>query len=105
MKKTLDEINASIKSLLGDNISDEGVALLEDINDSFEPVDTSEFETRISELEQANETLTAEVQKIDANWRAKYVSRFGNPTQSEEDDDTDEVDDEPISDEDLASLF
>lgn len=64
--KTKDELLESIKSLLADDASDESIALLEDISDSFD--------------EQKTKTETEDWKKKyeenDREWRKKYRDRF-----------------------------
>ena len=97
MIRTKDELITIVKDALGDNItSDKGIALLEDINDTFADSkggSTKELEDKIAELEKEKEEL-------DKTWRDKYVARFesGTPSPKNEDDpnnETDEDDDKP----------
>ena len=64
--KTKDELLGSIKSLLADDASDESIALLEDIADTFD--------------EQKTKTETEDWKKKyeenDREWRQKYRDRF-----------------------------
>jgi hypothetical protein len=90
--KTKDEILSSIKALLGDTISDEGIALLEDVSDTLDKStggSSDEDKKRIEELEK-------QVKDTDAMWRQKYTDRFLNPST----DKGNEESDESITDED-----
>ena len=64
--KTKEEILESIKGLMADDTSDESIALLEDISDTFD--------------EQKNNTDTEDWKKKyednDREWRQKYRDRF-----------------------------
>ena len=64
--KTKEELLKSIKGLLADDASDESIALLEDISDSFD--------------EQKTKTETEDWKKKyeenDREWRKKYRDRF-----------------------------
>lgn len=64
--KTKEELLESIKGLLADDASDESIALLEDISDSFD--------------EQKTKTETEDWKKKyeenDREWRKKYRDRF-----------------------------
>lgn len=64
--KTKEELLESVKSLLADDASDESIALLEDISDSFD--------------EQKTKTETEDWKKKyeenDREWRKKYRDRF-----------------------------
>lgn len=102
MKRSKDELIASVKSMLGEDITDEGVALLEDVADSVDTVDVSEYVTQI-------ETLKAEKAQLDADWKAKYVSRFGASEQTAPITDTtddDIVEDaDSVTDDDIVAMF
>ena len=74
--KTKDELLSSIKTLLGDEPSDEGIALLEDIADTLDNStggSSDEDKKKIEELEK-------QVKETDAMWRKKYSDRFLNPS-------------------------
>ena len=71
MIKTKDEILASIKSRIGDDTSDEAIALVEDINDSFD-----DLSTRVAEAGD----WKAKYEQNDADWRKKYTERFFEPS-------------------------
>lgn len=77
--RSRDEITSQLSAIIGDSASDDAIALLEDVADT------------ISDLEgRANPGGTdwkAEAERIDKEWREKYVKRFksGNP-----DDDPDD---------------
>ena len=76
MVRSKDEILASIKTKLGEDTSDEAIALVEDINDSFE-----DLTARVNEAGDWKEKYEAN----DAEWRKKYTERFYEPS-SETDD-------------------
>lgn len=71
-RKTLDEIMSSAKSLFADNSSDEVLAFLEDLTDSYTEQDVTSYEARISELEN-------KVTEVESEWREKYKARFFEP--------------------------
>ena len=71
MIRTKDEILASIKTRIGDDTSDEAIALVEDINDSFD-----DLSTRVAE---AGDWKT-KYEQNDADWRKKYTERFFEPS-------------------------
>lgn len=73
--KTKDEIIASLKVKLGDDTSDEVIAILEDVSDTF-----SDFETRISESGDWKEKYEA----LDSEWRKRYTERFYSNEEVEE---------------------
>jgi hypothetical protein len=63
MKKNLDEILSDFRVIVGDNDSDEVIAFIEDLTDSYTP--TEDNSGRIAELE-------GEI----ADWRRRYRDRF-----------------------------
>lgn len=74
MVRTKDEILASIKSRIGDDTSDEAIALIEDINDSFD-----DLTTRVSEAGD----WKAKYEENDKEWRDKYKERFFTPSEGD----------------------
>lgn len=107
MKLSKEELTIKAKALVGD--SDDGISFLEDLTDSMDVVDTSEYETRISQLEAENASLTSKVDEVDKTWRDKYVARFGEGSTAPTDTVTttvDETDDVEIpSEEEIANKF
>ena len=67
--RSKDEILATIKDRIGEDTSDEALALIEDINDTYDDLDA-----RISE---AGDWKT-KYETNDAEWRQKYKERFLN---------------------------
>lgn len=60
-KRTKDELLTALRGVLGDNQSDEAIALIEDVTDTFDaPVDDWEQKYKDN----------------DAAWRQKYTDRF-----------------------------
>lgn len=105
MRKNLNEILDSAKTLFEGNSSDEVLNFLEDLQDSYTEQDITSYETRISELEQ-------KVIDTESEWREKYKARFF----TQEDDqisvvddtskqETDEVEAEVPSVEEIAESF
>lgn len=83
-KRTGKEILDAVAALLGDNTSDEALALVEDISDTFtsyEGRDDMDWESRYNEL--------------DKSWRQRYRDRF----MKGEEPDSDESHEEPDGDE------
>ena len=72
--RTKDEILASIKSRIGEDNSDEAIALIEDINDSFD-----DLTTRVSEAGD----WKAKYEENDKEWRDKYKERFFTPSEGD----------------------
>lgn len=85
--KSKDELLQSVKGLLGDTPSDEGIALLEDISDTLDNSTGSSSD----EDKKTIEELQKKVKEVDDNWRKKYTERFMKPS--------DDNPDEPENDE------
>lgn len=71
MVRTKDEILASIHSRIGEDNSDEAIALVEDINDTFD-----DLSTRVTDAGD----WQRKYEELDADWRKKYTERFFTPT-------------------------
>lgn len=82
--KTKDELLNSIKGLLADDASDESIALLEDISDTFD-----EQKTKTDA-----EDWKKKYEENDREWRQKYRDRFFS-TGSEDVPQPKELDPEP----------
>lgn len=95
MRKNLNEILDSAKTLFEGNSSDEVLNFLEDLQDSYTEQDITSYETKISELEQ-------KVADTENEWREKYKARFFD----QEDEQIDIVDDssEQVTDEAEAEV-
>lgn len=75
MVRNKEELLAAIKTRIGDDTSDEALALVEDINDSFD-----DLNNRVTEAGD----WKAKYEENDKQWRDKYRERFFAP--SDEDD-------------------
>ena len=71
MVRSKDEILASIHSRIGEDNSDEAIALVEDINETFDDLSTKASST-VDWEKKYNE--------LDADWRKKYTERFFTPS-------------------------
>lgn len=74
MVRTKEEILASIRSRIGEDTSDEAIALVEDINDSFD-----DLTTRVNEAGD----WKARYEQNDQDWRKKYQERFFTPSEGD----------------------
>lgn len=86
--KTSSELLDSIKGILGDNTSDEAIALLEDVSDTL----------KANEKPSDGVNWQEKYEQNDAAWREKYRNRFFNSPADEGDDEPDDTDlpkDEP----------
>ena len=104
--KLKDELLQSVKSLLGDTPSDEGIALLEDISDTLDNSTGGSSD----EDKKTIEELQKKVKEVDDNWRKKYTERFMKPSnesnlddEQNEDDTEDEEDNSPKTFDELFS--
>lgn len=86
--KSKDELLQSVKGLLGDTPSDEGIALLEDISDTLDNSTGGSSD----EDKKTIEELQKKVKEVDDNWRKKYTERFMKPSDDNPDDEPNEDD-------------
>ncbi len=81
--KTKAELLELVKERIGDDTSDEALAIIEDVTDTLD-----DYETRIAD----SGDWKARYEQNDADWRKKYKERFFTPTEEpEEIDEPDEV--------------
>lgn len=81
--KSKAEILELVKARIGDDTSDEALAIIEDVTDTLD-----DYETRIAD----SGDWKARYEQNDADWRKKYKERFFAPTdEPEEIDEPDEV--------------
>ena len=69
--KTRDEIMEAIRKRIGEDTSDEAIALLEDVTDTF-----TDYETRVAD----KTDWKTKYDEMDASWRKKYMDRFSGKT-------------------------
>ena len=74
-----EEIITKLTTSFGDNTSDDVIALVEDITDTF-----TDLENKASG---DGKDWKAEAERIDKEWREKYVARFSKGTSNPDDDD------------------
>lgn len=72
--KTRDEIMEAIRKRIGEDTSDEAIALLEDVTDTF-----TDYETRVAD----KTDWKTKYDEMDASWRKKYMDRFSGKTGDE----------------------
>lgn len=81
--KSKAEILELVKARIGDDTSDEALAIIEDVTDTLD-----DYETRIAD----SGDWKARYEQNDADWRKKYKERFFAPTdEPEENDEPEEV--------------
>ena len=79
MIKTKEELLESIRSKIGEDSSDETIAFLEDVTDTFDDLE--------NKAKGDGKDWKAEAERIDAEWREKYKARFFSGEKVDEEDD------------------
>ncbi len=74
MIKTMEEIISDVKSFIGDEPSDDGIAILENITDTF-----SDYNNKLSDTTD----WKAKYEENDKKWRKTYTERFNSPSKEE----------------------
>lgn len=77
MVKSKDELLADIKTRLGDDTSDEAIALVENISDTIDNLESKATDTT---------DWKAKYEENDNAWRTKYRERFFSADAQQEDD-------------------
>lgn len=77
--RTREEIINQIRARIGDDTSDEAIALIEDVEDTYGALTGKDGEGK---------DWKAEAERIDKEWREKYIARFSGA--SDDDDDLNE---------------
>lgn len=90
-KLSKDELLEKVRTYVGDRTDDETLAIIEDISDSFDPSDADEWKQKYKEN--------------DKMWRDKYISRFFEKNEDENEDPTAEKDDEEKEYKTFEDLF
>lgn len=72
--RTKDELIGMIRGRIGEDTSDEALALLEDLTDTMD-----DFENRVTDPENWKEKYT----QLDADWRKRYRDRFSDSSVGE----------------------
>ena len=92
MVRKRDEILAAIRERVGDDTSDEALALIEDVSDTLDAAgDPGDWERRYNEL--------------DASWRQRYKERFFSKPKDEIDDREPDHDPEESKPQTFEELF
>lgn len=89
--KTLKELTDSLSAILGEAPSDDGIALLEDLNDTMRSL-TGEGS--------AND-WKQKFEENDKNWRKRYTERFNDPVNPDSGGNKNNEDNKPMTFEDL----
>lgn len=99
--KSKEELLSTVKTLIGDNPSDDAIALLEDISDTLDNStggSSDEDKKKIEELEK-------QVKEVDETWRKKYTDRFFSPSDPKDNDDDDTKDNDDDDEKDSPKTF
>lgn len=83
--RTTEELLASIRTRIGDDNSDEAIALVEDVSDTLNSMKND-----------SSEDWKKKYEENDANWRQKYRDRFFSPSNND-DDGEDDIDVKPLT--------
>lgn len=84
--KTKDELMSIIRARVGEDQSDEAIALIEDISDTFDDMQ--------SKAAGDGTDWKAKYEENDATWRQKYRDRFFNKTETKDEDEREDEDEE-----------
>lgn len=87
--RTRDEILNAIRARIGDDTSDEAIALVEDVTDTL-----ADMENRASG---DGENWRERYEENDRQWREKYRDRFFSKTDDKDDDKDDDEKKKPMS--------
>ena len=99
---TKDELMSQLKTVLGDNSTDEALALLENINDTFNATQSDEA---IKKKDEEIEALNVKLEEQDKMWRDKYREAFFTGTPKGREDDPSTPKNEPKEDDDTPHSF
>lgn len=93
--KTREELIAQVTASFGDSTSNEAIALIEDVTDTIKDLETK--------VNGDGKDWKAEAEKIDKEWREKYVKRFSSSSDNE--DNKDEQNDDTVKSYNYEDLF
>ena len=91
--RSKEELMESIRARIGDDQSDEAIALLEDISDTY-----TDMETKANG---GGEDWKSKYEANDAAWRQKYRDRFFGKGSEKEDEPDDQQETKPMTYEEL----
>lgn len=83
--RTVEELLASIRTRIGDDQSDEAIALVEDVSDTLNNMKNNN-----------NENWKQKYEENDANWRQKYRDRFFSAN-NDDDGGEEDIDSKPLT--------
>lgn len=96
--KTKEEVMNAIKDRLGEDVSDEALALIEDVSDTIDDL--------TSKANGDGKDWKAEYEALDKSWRQKYTERFFSGSDNDDQDTNGKEDDiEPSAPKTYNELF
>lgn len=87
---TKDDLIESVRTRLGEDTSDEAISFLENVTDTI-----NDYEDK---AKGDGKDWKAEAERIDKEWREKYISRFNAPV-----DDKDEIEHKDVEEKKIKS--
>ena len=94
-----EEFLPRIQALVGSDSSDESIALLEDMTDTYNDLESKTLQAETEEQENWEEKYN----ELDKSWRERYIARFSGETNEESEEDT--ANDPPPAPETYDDLF
>ena len=76
-----EDLMEAVRTRVGDDTSDEAIAFLENVTDTLDDYD--------SRVNGDGTDWKAEAERIDKEWREKYISRFNAPVEDKKENSTD----------------
>ena len=88
MVLTKDDLIESVRTRLGEDTSDEAISFLENVTDTI-----NDYEDK---AKGDGKDWKAEAERIDKEWREKYISRFNAPVDDKDDIEHKDVEEKKI---------
>lgn len=73
-----------IKSIFGENTSDEVISVVEDYADTIADLKVNSYDKKYVDLEEEYNELKEKYNELDGTWRKKYLERFTNSADVED---------------------
>lgn len=91
-KLTMDELKASLKTLIGDNTDDASIKFLEDFNDTISDAGSDNGD---GDWKKKYNDLLKDKEELDKAWRKRYTERFFSAEDSHTDNKNENKNDNP----------
>jgi DNA-directed RNA polymerase sigma subunit (sigma70/sigma32) len=91
-KLTMDELKASLKTLIGDNTDDASIKFLEDFNDTISDAGSDNGD---GDWKKKYDDLLKDKEELDKAWRKRYTERFFSAEDSHTDNKNETKNDNP----------